>query len=377
MRNKAITIAAAVIFLAALGWISSSSGAAGQGGLMLVRQSHGTGGWLCPATAQSLSGEGLLLTYEIPAAATAEAANSRHRVNLVGTNSSYLDVTGHRLVSGGFFPRSAWEGERRQAALNQTAAARIFGSTNIDGLTISIDGYVWIITGVVDDGDAEALNIYAPSSVTGGQARSLMIITQGGRAGRAYAASILAGFGIREGEYDFIDLSGAANIGTERFALSLKIALGLAVVLLGAKGVSVIKAICQSLAQDLALNYPQEILATRKMDIAKAVAVAALLAGGAVVVMNLSLRILVTVIGWREISLPQWYPGADFAGIITRMQSHHTAGAWVFAGYLAAVLAVAVQIITRRKTHGGDIPTGNLQSIPRQHNGGAQLQSGN
>ena len=377
MKTRVVAVTLALLFLVVLAWLSGISGAPEHSGLMLVRQPPGTMGRISPATARSLRDEGLLLTYEIPAAATVEALNSRHRVTLVGTNSCYLDVTGYRLVSGGFFPHSAWEGERRQAALNKTAAAQIFGSTNIDQRTVIIGGHVWIVTGVVDDGAGKALNIYAPSSVTGGHARSLMIVTQGGSAGWAQAASALAGFGIREGEYDFIDLFRATNAGTERFSLSWKIALGLAIILLGAKGLSVIKAICVAFAKDLASHYPREILAKRRADIAKATAVAGFLAGGAAALMNISLRILVTVMGWREVSLPQWYPGADFAEMINWMQDYHTIGTWVFVGYLVAILTVAVQIVTRRKGHGGNITEGDMQGVPRQYNGGAGLKSGN
>ena len=377
MKIRAITIAIAGVLLAVLAWLSVLPGAEQYSGLMLVRLSPGRIGGISPATAQSLHGEGLLLTYEIPAAATVQALNSRHQVTLIGTNSSYPDVTGHRLVSGGFFSHTAWERELRQATLNKTAAAQIFGSTNINERTIIIDGHTWIITGVVDDGDGETLNIYAPSSVTGGQARALMVITQGGRAGWSYAVSALAGFGIREGEYDFINLCRAANTGGERFSLARKITLGLAIILLGAKGVYLIKAIFHSFAQDLASHYPREILAKRKADIAKAAVVAVFLAGGVAVVMRLSLRILMTVIGWQEISLPQWYPGADFAGKITWLQSYHTFGVRVFWGYLLAVFAAVTQIITRRKKHGSDISKGDVQGIPGQYNSGAWLQSGN
>ena len=356
MKIKMISLAIAGILLAALAWMSALPEVAGYTGIMLIRRPFETSGGISPATAQSLRGEGLLLTYEIPSAATAEVVNSRHQIRLIGTNSSYLDVTGHRLVSGGFFPHTVWERELRQATLNEAAAARIFGSVNINERTIIIDGHTWIITGVVDDGDDETLNIYAPSSVTGGHARSLMIVTQGGSAGWSYAASILAGFGIHEGEYDFTDLSRAANAGAERFSLSWKIALALAIVLLGAKGFFLIKATCASFARDLDSQYPREIAARRKADITKEVVAAAFLAVVAAALMNLSLRILVTAISWREVFLPRLYPGADFAGITAWLQNYHTFGIWVFGGYIAAVFTIAIQGITRRKKHGSDLP---------------------
>jgi len=353
-----IAPAFAAFFLAVLAWLSVMPNVAEHSSLMLVMQSPTARAGISPALVQSLQDEGLMLTYEIPATATVEAVNARHQVTLVGTNSSYLEVTGHRLVSGGFFPHSAWEGKRRQATLNKTAAAQIFGSTNIDGQIIIIDGLFWMVTGVVDDGAGQTLIIYAPSSLTGGHARSLMVATRAGGAGWSCAVNTLAGFGIREGEYDFVNLSTAANAGAERFSLALKIALCIVILLLGAKGLSLIKTICAGFVKDLASHYPREILAKRKSAIAKASVAAALLAGVAAVVMNLSLRILVTVIGWREVSLPAWYPGADFAGMIAWLRNYHTFGAWIFRGYLAAIFTAAIQIITMKKRRGGDMLTG-------------------
>ena len=84
------------------------------------------------------------------------------------------------------------------------------------------------------DGDGKTLNIYAPSSVAGGHARSLMIVTHGGKAGWSHAVNILAGFGICEGQYDFIYLSRASGAGAERLSLAWKTALCLIIILIGA-----------------------------------------------------------------------------------------------------------------------------------------------
>ena len=329
-----------MLLLAALGWLSTLPRA--YDGLMLVRHSSASRGGIPSDTVQALREEGLLFAYEIPTPATAEVLGTNHRVTLIGTGSAYLEISGHRLISGAFFTQPAWESQSRFATLNSAAAFAIFGSVNIDGLTIIIDGQTWVVTGVIDDAQTEALNIYAPSSVTGGTARSLLVRTQSGPAGWAYAQNTLAGFGIREGEYELSNLSRVAEASGERFALAWKSTLCLALILLGAKGLSLIKAACLCIAGELSHHYLRKALRLRRAEVAKAVWVAAFLATGAALVMNLLLRILAILFGWRDISPPQWYPNVDFPAIISWLEYHHTLGLWLLALYLLAALAAAI-----------------------------------
>ena len=364
MRTKAraLTAVAAAILLAALAWLSLLPDLAVYGNLMLVGQPIGAVGGISPATARSMRDEGLLLTYEIPSRASVQAIQSRHQVRVIGTNDAYLEITGHRLVAGGFFTNTAWNEQSRHAALNKPAAFALFGSTNIDGRTVTIHDQTWMVTGVIDDG-SESLNVYLPSSLTGGYARSLLIRTRGGQPGWSYTKSILAGFGIREGEYAFVNLSRVADTAGERLSLALKITFALAIALLSAKGFALVKAICSRLVEELDTRYPREILKARKAEIAKAAGMLVVLALGAAAVLNLSLRILATVFGWREVSLPQWYPGADFACKIAWLQEQYILGVWAFRGYLLMGLIVVLVIAASGK-RGDDISKEELQRLP-------------
>ncbi|MCL2856601.1 MAG: ABC transporter permease [Oscillospiraceae bacterium] len=336
----------AAILLATLFALSFLAERAGHSGLMLVIPTSGAIGQIALTTAERLRDEGLLLTYEISSHAAVEALNSRHSAILIGTNSTYLDITGHRLISGGFFTQSAWDGQSRVATLNESAAFAIFGGTNIDGLTISIGGQPWTVVGVIDDGQKDNLNIYVPSSVGGGDIRSFMILMPDG-SGHAYVVNTLGGFGIREGEYDFINLSRVAGVAGERFSVAWKIAACLATILLGAKVTSFVRKIYLACKQELVQYYPRELLARRRADIAKAGVALALLAGGIAAALNLSLQVLATTLRWQEISLPVWYPSADFAYKLAWLRDFHTVGTWVFSAYLLTTFAVATgHIIT-------------------------------
>ena len=347
-----LLIAITAFLLAALFTLSLFTDRAGYDGLMLVTPNGRAVRGITPTGAESLRrDEGLMLTYEISTPAVVGAINSSHSVTMVGTNSTYLDITGYRLISGGFFTQSAWDGRSRLTTLNKSAAFAMFGGANIDGQTINIDGALWIITGVIDDRQ-EYSRIFVPSSVSGGSIRSLMVV-MGEGTGRDYVVSVLAGFGMRDGDYDFISLCAAAGATGERFAVAWKAAVCLALILLMVWGLAKLSRAYSRLKQETDNYYLRELLVYRRADVAQIGVIIALLLGGIAVTLNLSLRILATVLRWRDISLPMWYPSADFAYMLSLLRNIHAVSAWVFGAYLIAIFG-AVMTLGGFK-HGGNI----------------------
>lgn len=329
-----------VLLLAALFVVAFLADGAGYSGLMLVTPNGGAAQGITPETAESLRrGEGLMLTYEISSHAMVGAVNSSHSATLVGTNSAYLDITGYRLVSGGFFTGSAWGGRNRFAALNESAAFTMFGGANIDGQVVTIDGQLWIVTGVVDDGREDS-RIFVPSSVGGGSIRSLLLSTES----KAGAANVLGGVGVRDGDYDFISLCAVAGTTGERFAVACKVAACLALILLAVWGFATLGKIYGSLRRETDNYYLRELLAYRRADVVKIVILAALSLGAVATTLSLSLQVLATALRWRDISLPVWYPGMDFAYMLEVLRNFHAASTWVFGAYLIVVFAAAVTI---------------------------------
>jgi len=351
-----LAVTAAALLLSSLFVLSLWADRAGYDGLLLVTPISGAAGGITPETAERLRrDEGQFLTYEISSYATVRAINAAHTVTLVGTNSAYLDITGYRPVSGGFFTQSAWDGQNRLAVLNESAAYEMFGGTNIDGQTIIIGGEIWLVTGVVGDGQEDS-RVFVPSSVGGGNARSLMVM-MGNSAGRDYVVSVLAGFGIRDGDYDFLSLCAAAGTASERFSVAWKVAVCLAIILLGQLGVALAAKVYIAMKKDLSRYYFRELISHRKADVTKVGVIAALLLGAVVVILNLLLRILATVLRWRDIVLPVWYPNTDFAYMLEWLRDFHAVSVWVFGAYILAVLIVAAIYIgtIRRKNCGGNI----------------------
>lgn len=356
VKMRILLVSLAVLLLATLFMMSFLADRAVCSGLLLVTPNGGAGRGITPSTAERLRrDEGLMLTYEISRHTMVDAINSTHTATLVGTNSTYLDITGYHLISGGFFTQSAWDGRNRFAALNESAAFTMFGGTSIDGQTINIDGQPWIITGVIDDGQEDS-RLFVPSSVSGGYIRSLMV-RMGGGIGQDYVVNVLAGFGIRDGDYAFINLSAAAGTIGERFTAAWKVAACLAFILIGIKGLAKLAKAYNILKQETDNYYLGELLIYRRADIAKAGVIVVLLLGGIASTLSLLLRIMATVLRWQDMSLPVWYPGADFAYMLSWLRDIHTASVWVFGTYLLVVfIAAAIHVGTiGRKNCGGNI----------------------
>jgi len=347
IKVRIFSLSLAVILLAALFALSFLGDRAGYSGLMLVTRGNTAVRGITPDTAARLRDEGLLLTYEIPSHTMVEALNSRHSVKLIGTNSTYPTITGTNLISGGFFTQPAWDSQSRVAVLNENAAFAMFGSTNIDGQVITISGERWIITGVINDGKNDTtLNVYIPSSVNGGYIRSIMILMPSDET-PAHVVNALGGFGIREGEYDFFNLSRTAESVGERFSVALKIAGCLTIILFGKHGLLYIIKICRMIKRESRQSYLRELVTRHKTDIAKTGGIVLLLFAGIALALNLSIQILATTLRWRDITLPVWYPDANFAHIIEQLRSFYTASAWMFGAYLlTAFVAVVLCVIT-------------------------------
>ena len=336
-----ISISICTLLFAALFALAFLAQMAGYSGLLLVTPAS-PGSEISFSTVQRLQDEGLLVTYEISDHAVAEAANARHSVIRIGTNSTYLDITGHRLLSGGFFPRTSHETGSRLAVLNETAAITLFGSINIDGMTLHMDGESWSITGVINDFSGDNLNIYTQNPVTGGSIRSLLIQKCNG--GAIHAAHILSTAGIREGEYIFTNLSKVSNAFAQRFTAAWKLLIIFTVVLLWRVGLEFTARIFSSLKDGLKHLYPRELIVYRKAYIAKIIMAAALMFVGILVTLHFSLDILAMWLIRQDISLPPRYADADFAYKIQWLHDYHTLGVWVFKAYIFAALTSALSI---------------------------------
>lgn len=102
---------------------------------------------------------------------TAKHKRNNASITLYGTTSSYYEIKGLSLARGRFLKNADVYQGTFVAVINATAAEELFGSTNVVGETISIDGYHFTIIGMLEEeettiGNASGrLEAYIPFSV--------------------------------------------------------------------------------------------------------------------------------------------------------------------------------------------------------------------
>lgn len=345
VKASGILLVSAVLSLAVMLLLAFLSGRAGYRNLLLITPkgivSHGQN----LDKIEELCEDEFLITYEIPQKTTVQAANSRYPATLVGTNSVYPDVMGYRLLGGGFFTKSAWDAKEKHAVLNKTAAFTIFGSGNIAGGVMQINGEPWIVAGVIEDGNVEDANIYVPSSVLGGQAQALMAMISGDVSG-AYAANTLKSLGIQDTDYNFVNLSAAAAMFSGRFSVAWKTALCIVIILLAKQGLRWILKRFSAFKNELRQSYPREFIARRRTDIAKICGVTVLLLAGIAAALYSMLGILETCLAWQELSLPARYTTGAFISKLDWLYRYQAAGIGSFSLFLliaAGILILALK----------------------------------
>lgn len=351
LRPKLSLIIIAAILLTALAAMSFCAKREGYGNLLLITPSAFGSAGLNPERLEELSEEEFLLTYEIKQPATAQAISSKHSVTLTGTNQNYAYIMGYPVLDGGFFTKSAWDAKNKHAVLNETAAFKIFGSRRISGQILQLEGEPWVIAGVVQDNDTENANVYAPSSVSGGQTGALMVLTDDGDVSEAYVKNTLKGVGIHENSYDFIYLSKSASAFGERFSVAWKSALFILILLFILKtGGGIIQKL-RFYRNRLREIYFKELLVYHRADIAKAAAMLIFLISGAAAILLLSLNIFETCLTWQEIiPVTGKLTAGDFGERLVWLRDYYWVDVALFAAF-AAVIAAYLFLTLNQKQH--------------------------
>jgi hypothetical protein len=174
------------------------------------------------------------------------------------------------MLEGSFFTKQAWTSEQRHAVLNEEAAFSIFGSSQIVNNRFRIRNDTWLVTGVIRDGEDDKARIYVPSSVRGGEANALALVTSD-KLDEAYIKNSLKTLGIQENSFDFIDFSVRVRLFLERtLAIPLIFGIFLSFTLLKPLIITLIKALA-ALKKDLDQFYPAEILKKRQKAVARCI----------------------------------------------------------------------------------------------------------
>lgn len=86
--------------------------------------------------------------------ATAKSGYTSDDITVYGTTGSYYNIQGLSLASGRFLKKSDVDNNTYVAVINQTAAEEIFGTTNVLGEKISLDGRAFQVVGVLAEEDS-------------------------------------------------------------------------------------------------------------------------------------------------------------------------------------------------------------------------------
>jgi len=300
----------ALLLLTVLGFLSLRCEKEGYHRLLLVRgpgegagqgQSVGSGQGLRPQEVETFSEDEFLLTYEIRRQTAAEAHSYRQPVTLVGTNSCYGQVLGYRMLSGSFFTKASWQAQNREVVLNKAAAFQLFGSFEVTGQLLRMERQNWLVVGVMEDQEADAAFVYAPSSATGGSVGDLLILLDETGVNADYAKNALKQLGIYENNATFIDLAAASAVFKGRFGVALRVSAGLLILLLMRLGVKLLYRrlpVYRALLRDV---YLRELLATKGKDILQTALAGLGCLAGLAVLLALGLQILAECLKWQGV----------------------------------------------------------------------------
>lgn len=91
--------------------------------------------------------------------ATAKSGYTSDDITVYGTTGAYYNIQGLTLAAGRFLKKSDMDNHTYVAVINQTAAEEIFGTINVVGEKISLDGRGFQIVGVLAEEDSMASSL--------------------------------------------------------------------------------------------------------------------------------------------------------------------------------------------------------------------------
>jgi len=244
--------------------------------------------------------EKFLLTYEIPGSERVSLSNGEYPVTLIGTNSCYSRVLGLLVLEGSFFSGRDWEGRQRQAVLNEKAAFDIFGSSRVTGNRFKLRNEVWLVAGVINDGDEDHCRVYVPSLIRGGGVDALLALTSVG-IDEAYVKNSLKTLGIREAAYKFFNFGTITDLLWERVAVIPLFFFALLFLSIIRPLAYKFKAAFAALKEELERRYPGQIFSEERKIILKPALFALGLAIFPILALFLFLRLASICLPWQDI----------------------------------------------------------------------------
>ena len=299
-----------------------------------------------------------LLTYEIPCSDRVSLSTGDYSVTLIGTNSCYSRVLGLPMIDGAFFSARDWEGKQKQAVLNEKAAFDIFGSNRIVGNRFKIrnkTGFdeIWLVAGVIDDGNEDHSRLYVPSSVRGGGADALVALTAAlGGVDEAYVKNSLKTLGIQEMTYNFFNFGTITDLLWERAIVIPLLFFALLFLSLLRPLAHKFKEAFVALKEEHGRRYMGQILSKDRKIILKPVLYALGLVIFPVLALFLFLRLASICLPWQDIPSLALINRELFYPHLQRLCDYEFASRLVFfvsLAVLGGVVACVNVLLTRRQ----------------------------
>lgn len=290
-----------------------------------------------------LGTEELSITYEINQRVTAESAHFTRAVTLTGTNINYADIMGLKLTAGSFWSAEAWTMGSRYVVLNEPAAFRLFGSSSIIGNTVKFDGGIWLVTGVVRDGNKKKEMAYVPASVMIGQPEVLLAKSSGGTAA---VLNRLSSLDVYEGNCRAVDVGAVAGLFWQLLIAAVCCGTALAAMLLGRRQVSVLSADYGRLKIRYQTMYPEELVKKSRRELAQMVLWCLMLIFSIAVVFFTARQILSLILQWQEIGRQyQYITDYYFAAKMQWLVRCLVSGPILFSGFVANLVMAGFGVL--------------------------------
>lgn len=290
-----------------------------------------------------LGTEELSLTYEINQRVTAESAHFTRAVTLTGTNISYADIMDHKLTAGSFWSEEAWTMGSRYVVLNEPAAFRLFGSNSIIGNTVKFEGEVWLVTGVVRDGNKKKEMAYVPASVMTGQPEALLAKSSGGTAA---VMNRLSSLDVYEGNCRTVDVGAVAGLFWQLLIAAVCCGTALAAILFGRRQVFVLSADYGRLRIRYQTMYPEELVKKSRRELGQMVFRCLMLIFCIAVVFFTARQILTLILQWQEIGRQfQYITDCYFSVKMQWLVRCFVSGPILFSGFFINVVMAGFRVL--------------------------------
>lgn len=284
--------------------------------------------------------EEIAVTYDIKRRVTAEAANSPQPVTLIGTNSSYAEVIGLQVVEGSFFSAESWAMGNRYVMLNEPAAFKLFGSSNIIGNTVKLDGEVWMVTGIVKDGNKKNMMVYVPASTITGFPEALMAKTEGGT---GTVRNSLRRLGIYESNCRVVDVSAVALLFWQQFCVSVYLGIGLLSLMFTYKRISALREHFGLLRLRYQIMYLDELIAKSRRELRQMACQILLMILSIMTFLLLARKILNMALIWKDMgSEIKYLSDYFFREKMQWLMRYLISGPILFSVFVIAMLMLAL-----------------------------------